>query len=456
MTKRNELYEKYDQLLPAKFEGGYLIVVLYNKIKNDELAEQFTINDIRNTLEEISISHGEAIPQTERILKILLHYYIRNSAEKPGKYYLTDRARKLIEFLQNILENPYKNFPLKESFEKSFAISSDEIQTISDLERKFGRLFIEGPKKIISDHLEGLDDELIDGYAELNKILESNEKSVTTLVNQFTVAFRKFGERAEDITNSIASKDKFLKDLNIIVELFYSKLDSLKHPEEQNEFELLNQLKDEYGKAKEIYLDIENFFSAVDDKLTIIRHRIHNASDKLSELHEQFTVRAHLRLQIKRLLKITLDNASYLNTEIHFKQSYPLKNIIYENSIFRYPGHYDFNITQPNKVIRIPNDEKYRDEEYLKIIQENKRQATINEWVQKAGKIIDEYGSLDLRDLMENITMEEKDFSIAYQVTGELENEISVNENILIHFEKELVNIKSTDLSIWKTKIMKK
>jgi len=455
MNKRNELYEKYDQLLPSKFEGGYLIVVLYNKIKNDELAEQFTINDIRNTLEEISTNHNESIPQTERILKILLHYYIRNSAEKPGKYYLTDRARKLIEFLQNILENPYKNFPLKESFEKSFTISPNEIQTISDLERKFGRLFIEGPKKIISDHLEGLDDELIEGYAELNMILESNDANVTILVNRFTVAFRKFGERAEDITNSITTKDKFLKDLNIAVEDFYSKLDNLKHPESQNEFELLDQLKAEYVKAKEIYLDIENFFSTVDEKLTNIRHRIHNASDKLSELHEQFTARAHLRLQVKRLLKITLDNASYLSTGIIFNQNYPLKDIIHENTVFRYPGHYDFNITQPNKVVRIPSDEKYRDEEYLKITQENKRQEIINEWVQKVGKIIDKYGSIDLKDLIENIMMEVKDFSIAYQVIGELENEISANENILIHFEKELVNIKDTDLSIWKTKIMK-
>lgn len=455
MIKRIELYEKYDQLLPPKFEGGYLIVVLYNKIKNDELAEQFSINDIRDTLEEISANHGESIPQTERILKILLHYYIRNSAEKPGKYYLTDRARKLIEFLQNILENPYKNFPLKESFEKSFTISPNEIQTISDLERKFGRLFIEGPKKIISDHLEGLDDELIEGYAELNKILESNEESVTTLVNQFTVAFRKFGERAEDITNSIATKDKFLKDLCIVVEKFYSNLDNLKHPESQNEFELLDQLKAEYGKAKEIYLDIEFFFSTVDDKLTNIRHRIHNASDKLSELHEQFTARAHIRLQVKRLLKITLDNASYSSTGIFFNQNYPLKDIIYENTVFRYPGHYDFNVSQPNIVVRIPSDEKYRDEEYLKITLENKRQEIINEWVQKAGKIIDEYGSIDLKDLIENIMMEEKDFSIAYQVIGEMENEISANENILIHFEKELVNIKDTDLSIWKTKIMK-
>jgi len=51
--------------------------------------------------------------------------------------------------------------------------------------------------------------------------------------------------------------------------------------------------------------------------------------------------------------------------------------------------------------------------------------------------------------------IEEKDFSIAYQVAGELENETSANENALIYFEKELVNIKDTDLLIWKTKIMK-
>ncbi|MDL2212743.1 hypothetical protein LJC72_02910 [Bacteroides sp. OttesenSCG-928-D19] len=397
MTKQNDIYEKYDLLLPSKFEGGYLIIALHDKIQNEEIAEQFTITDIRNILEEITRNYGEQqTPQSERILKILLHFYIRNSAKDPGKYYLTERARKLVEFLKNILENPYKNFPLKESFEKSFTIVPDEIQSISDLERKFGRLFIEGPKKIINDHLEGLEDELVEGYAELNKILDSDEKSATTMVNQFAFVFRKFGERAEDITNSVASKDKFLKGFHLIVEQFYERLESFKHAESEDEFE---QLKNDYNKAGEIYQDIEAFFKTVDDKIINIQKRIHNASEKLSELHEQFTARAQLRLQIKRMLKVLLDNASYSNKGIILNDNFPLKKMVNERGVFVYPGHHDFNMSKPNIVIRIPKDDQYIQGEYLQIIKENDRQEIINQWIQKAKLIIEEHRSINLKNL---------------------------------------------------------
>ena len=58
MTKQKDIYEKYDLLLPSKFEGGYLIIALHDKIQNEEIAEQFTITDIRNILEEITRNYG--------------------------------------------------------------------------------------------------------------------------------------------------------------------------------------------------------------------------------------------------------------------------------------------------------------------------------------------------------------------------------------------------------------
>lgn len=43
------LYTKYDLLLPSKFDGGYLVIALYEKIKNREIEEYFTL-----TLKSIS------------------------------------------------------------------------------------------------------------------------------------------------------------------------------------------------------------------------------------------------------------------------------------------------------------------------------------------------------------------------------------------------------------------
>lgn len=49
-----ELYNKYDLLLPSKFDGGYLIIALEEKIESGDLDEHFTLKDIEDTLAEIS------------------------------------------------------------------------------------------------------------------------------------------------------------------------------------------------------------------------------------------------------------------------------------------------------------------------------------------------------------------------------------------------------------------
>lgn len=156
-----ELYDKYDLLLPSKFDGGYLIITIDEKIRTGDLDGFFTSKEIDDMLAEISIRfQQDSVPQWSRIKDNLLHYFIRNDAEEPGKYYLTDYAKGVLDMMRNKLENPYKNHPLKKSFESSFFLRSNEIKDIEDLERKFGRLFISGPKKVIIDHLEGLEDEL--------------------------------------------------------------------------------------------------------------------------------------------------------------------------------------------------------------------------------------------------------------------------------------------------------
>jgi hypothetical protein len=160
-----ELYNKYDLLLPSKFGGCLLIVAIYEKIKAGDLDGYFTSKEIDEMLTEISIQFQlDSVRQWARIKDNLLHYFTRNHPDEPGKYYLTDYAISMVELMRNKLENPYKKYPLKKSFESSFFLRFNEITAIEDLERKFGRLFISGPKKIITDHLEGLKDELRESY----------------------------------------------------------------------------------------------------------------------------------------------------------------------------------------------------------------------------------------------------------------------------------------------------
>jgi hypothetical protein len=129
--------------------------------------------------------------------------------------------------------------------------------------------------------------------------------------------------------------------------------------------------------------------------------------------------------------------------------------MVNKRGVFLYPGHHDFNISKPNIVIRTPKDEQYIQDEYLQIAKENDRQELINQWIQKAKSIIEEHRSIDLKEFMEEIMNSESDQNLAYQIAGEIEQEISANENMHINAEKKLVNIKDTDLFLWKTTLTK-
>jgi len=439
-----ELYNKYDLLLPSKFDGGYLITALYEKIKNGEIEEYFTQREVTEILKEIStIFEQDRVRQWNGIKENLFHYFIRSHPDEPWKYYLTDYARNVVDLMLNKLENPYKNHPLKKSVQDSFSILPNEIQAIDQLERKFGRIFIQGSKKIILDHLEALEDELRKAYSELNTILQKDEENATDLVKQFAIIFRQFGERAEDITEAIISKDQFLGDLRDVVDLFYSRIQ-----------EGSDQTLD-WGKARDIYSDLQEFFQTVDNKVRLIRRQINHASEKLTELQEQFSSRADFRLKIKKLHRLILENASYSEKGVLLNENFPLKKLINENPSFLFPKYSEFGDPEPNLLIVIQPDEDYEREEKQKIDHEIARQELINSWVQKSKSLLVDKGQLSINELMENVIQEESDLSIAYQVVSQVIAYASENKDVLVDIERKILSVSNQNIALWKTKILK-
>lgn len=439
-----DLYNKYDLLLPSKFDGGYLIIALYEKIKNGEIEEYFTQREVTDILREISTTfEQDRVRQWNSIKENLFHYFIRSHPDEPWKYYLTDYARNVVDLMLNKLENPYKNHPLKKSVQDSFSVLPNEIQAIDQLERKFGRIFIQGSKKIILDHLEALEDELRKAYSELNTILQKDEENATDLVKQFAIVFRQFGERAEDITEAIISKDQFLGDLRDVVDLFYSRIQ-----------EGPDQTLD-WGKARDIYSDLQEFFHTVDNKVRLIRRQINHASEKLTELQEQFSSRADFRLKIKKLYQLILENASYTEKGVLLDKNFPLKGLINEYPSLLFHKYYEFGDPEPNLLIAIQPDEEYEREEKQKIDHEIARQELINSWVRKSKSLLADQGQLSINELMENVTHEESDLSIAYQVVSQVIAYASENKDVNVDIERKLLSIQNQNIALWKTKILK-
>lgn len=448
-----ELYTKYDLLLPSKFDGGYLVIALYEKIKNREIEEYFTQKEINEILADIKSEFNlESIRPWNNIKDNLFHYFLRSRPDEPWKYYLTDYAKNVVDLMVSKLENPYKNHPLKKSVQDSFTIRNGEINTIEELERKFGRIFIQGSKKIITDHLEALEDELREAYKELNDILrKEDEQSATSLVREFTVVFRKFGEKAEDITEAIISKDQFLGNLLNVVDHFYRKM------EDDGKFNTDNvqKSKSDWEKAQEMYTDIREFFTSVDSKVYIIRRQINYASEKLTELQEQFSARAFFRLQIKKLHRTVLESSQYTTEGTKFSNNFPLKQVVYEPVRILYPRYYEFESPKPNVIINIEVDETYERNEKQKIAKEINRQQIINQWVDKAKDILESKGQLSIDELMNSIVDKEKDLSIAYQVASSMTAYTSENSDVFIDVEQKIISLSQQNLSLWKTKIMK-
>jgi chaperonin cofactor prefoldin len=453
MSNDKELYTKYDLFLPPKFDGGFLVIALYEKIKNGEIEEYFTQKEINEILKDITIGFKlDSVRQWSSIKSNLFHYFLRSHPDEPWKYYLTDYAKNVVDLMISKLENPYKNHPLKKSIQDSFTIRHNEIKTIDELERKFGRIFIQGSKKIVTDHLESLEDELREAYRGLNDILrKENQQSATSLVREFTIVFRKFGERAEDITESIISKDKFIADLQNLVDHFYRKMEDEGKLESAN----IQNSKNDWIKAQEVYQDIREFFNSVDRKISIIRRQINHASEKLTELQEQFSARAFFRLQLKKLHSALLESSEYINEGIRFTNKFPLKQVVYEQARILYPRYFEFEPAKPNIIVNTEIDETYERNEKFKIAKEINRQQIINQWVDKAKNILENKRQLRVNELMNIILDEEKDLSIAYQVASEILAYTSENSNVFIDVEQKLISLAQQKLSLWKMKILK-
>lgn len=452
----NDLFENYDQLLPPKFEGGFLVLTLYHKIKAKEIESHFTSTDIKQTLEEIALKYEQPLSQSERITKNLLNFLLRNVPNDPGKYYLTDHAVSLVELLVRKLQNPYKNFPLKQNFEKYFTIRNGDIQSISDLERKFGREFVSGHKRIINDHLEAFEDDLMDAYSKLNSILQSDEISATRLIKNFTIVFKTFGERAEDISNAIITKDKFLRTLRQHVDLFYQKVENYKHPENIEEKNSIESLKLAWLKASEIYKDLDSFFETVEYKIGNIRRLIINASGKLSELHEEFSSRSQFRIRIRKLFIIMLENASYNENGLCIHHSFPRKTLVQEKTQLFFPTYYEFGLIKQNSVIFLPEDKEYELTQKAVIEQENKRQEIIATWIEATKDQLKNNQEIKINTLLNQILSQEKDVSVAYEVALEITRFASEEDNYALIIKKNLIATKNNEIFLWNMELSKK
>lgn len=455
MNYNEELYSQYDFLLPSRYEGGFLVLALYEKIKSKEIPEYFTDADIGRLLQQLAVEYKQGVWQTDRIIRNLNYFYIKGVPDQFGKYYLSDYASRVVEMIKNKLENPYKNYPLKDTFEKYFSLKDSQVNSLNDLVIRYGRDFVAPHKSIIENHLDGLQDELEEAHQKLTDILVSEELSAIQMVHQFVDIFTKFGERAEDISSSISSKERFMRALSAEVDKFYSRMMESELPQNEDEQILINQMNAEWVVALGIYKDLSNFFDNVDIKLSMVHKQILYATEKLYELQENFSSRSNFRLAVKRLLNVALNEAEFSTDGVKFRGRFPMKNYPYERSQFFYPDYFYFNIIQQSQLIDIPRDELYEAQQLSEIEHLAQQSEKVNELVDQALTVLEIEGQIQLNDWIIGIYSDQEDMDLAMHAGFELIQRTVSDKKFNLDVKNELGKTGQMKLKLWKITITK-
>ena len=450
-----EIYSIYETLLPPRDEGIVIFWLDY-KIKNNEIDTNFTYHDIKKAITEtIKLETGTS-PQTRRILKNLLHNFIEHPPEKPKRYKLTNHAEKFISLLENKINNRYKDFPLKESFNQYSTFKAEDIKFINQFELWFEQGFSNSAKQSIVDHLEALKDKVSSSIKELNRILYFNTENLVAQVEVFSAIFIELGGKADEITLTLQLGSNLEQEIKKTVDFFYGKIHNYKNPTNVQERKELEELKNDFEKASYIQKEVVVFFKVIDEKLGQVREKISYASTKLKELPEIFRYQSQFKINIRRFLEYILTKGHYSKKEPFLHRYFPLKIIPFENFKFINIPYIDFTIKPLNKVIEFYIDKKHEEKERMKIEQTLMRQGKIAKLVMHYKQILVEKKELDFTVHFYKILEEENNLEVPIQVGYELFQFASRSQEYEVKINQNLLNeIKSKHIITWQMDIKK-
>lgn len=415
----SQISEVYTQLIPP-MEEGLLVFRLHEKIKNGEVDVNFSTQDIQRVIEETNQFNLSGIPNRERLLKNLLTYYIERPAEQKNLYTLTEYARKFVLLLEHKINNPFRKFPLRESFKRYANFSAQDIRHINQFESWFNQGFQATTRENIFDHLEELKSDVQSSIQRLNKLLYSGKETALSLVSEFSAIFSDLGEKADEIRDTLRLGNTLQLEIDLVVSFFYTQSTEFKHPSTEEETYQLNELLYSYTRSSEIKQEIHSFFELVDNKLGQLRVRIQYASTKLNELQELFRHQSHFKLNLKRFLEHTLTVVDQDKGELILPSLFPLKRFPEERFKLTAMPDLERDFIQRNTVIDNPPDMEYHQQELVKI------EADLNNQ-QRTSVLVDHYKEklkngeeIDLTTEFYNLLDNESDEEVAIQVAYEL------------------------------------
>ena len=451
-----ELFQLYEHLIPPK-EVGLIILWLAKQIQDQEIDKHFSRRNIEQGIKEVSQLGPNGQPQTERVLRNLLNYYIEYPPHTRNRYKLTEYAIKFISLIENKLENPYQNFPLQTSFQQYANFEVDEISNLMQLESWFKQGFDTATRQTIVDHLEALKDRVNEATQELNKILHMEEVSALDAVIRFTDVFKLLGEKADEIRYTLKLGNDLEQKLKIIVNRFDKRVEDFKHPQTEQEQSEYLELRIQVDRSLEIQQEVADFFSIVDEKLNQLKEKILFASTKLNDLQEHFQYQSRFKINLKKFLQFTLRESSYGVREPQLPIEFPKKSICVERFKFSSVAYLENFLPSNNNLIESTRSLEYEQSEKLRIGLELRRQERVAKWTERSKGIIKKHDFLDFTDHFYKILDEEGDIELALEVGYEILQFVAESGRYKINIDKFLAEkILKREIVVWKTIIQQR
>lgn len=444
----------YDHLVPTK-EEGMVIYVLDSRIKEGKISKYFTYRDIEKCITENAKIEIGSIPQTEKIVRTLLYFYIERPPNEEGKFALTNYAKKFIDLIHKKLHSPLKHFPLKKTFQKYSEFKSQEIEDIKDFELWYNLQFHNNSKQTIIDHLEALKDVVNSSISQLNDLLKKESEDLLSITREFTIIFDEIGQKSEEIKYTLRLGNALNIEIEGVVDFFYKKIDEFKHPENDLEREKFERLNDDYKKALHIKTEVVDFFSEVDYRLKQLMQKSLYANSQLTNLQNSFRNQSRIRLNLKKLLKFTLEQASYSNKHIiTLPISFPIKSIPVERFKFIEVPYYHTYGTHKNEIAPAHYDNEYARTERAKVEKDLFRQESAAKLLKEYKAMLEQEKELNFTEHFYKILEHEKDSEIALSVAFDLFQFANSNPRYQIEITRDLPDaFPEEKILVWNMKI---
>ncbi len=432
--------------------------MLHKRIINRQVNKHFTYKDIERCIKEAALMESGVVPHTDAIVDGLLKYYLEHPREERFKYALTDFALKFVKLLDNKLYSPYAKFPLRDTFKKLADFKSAEIKSIDDFNRWYEFNFEGNSGTVIIDHLEALKDYVNKAIDELNVYINQDQDSALKTAENVSILFEKITAKSEEIKDTLLISNSLDEEIEKVVNYFLRKKNSLPDNKTPKQKEAHKILREEYDRAVEIKKKVDDFFVEVEYKLGQLLDRSAYASTQLITVQDNFKNKSAVRINIKRLLKFTLEQAKFSKKEgFLLPEHFPIKSVVSER--FKHIGlvYYEEFGLQKSYVIEPKTNEAHLKSQVLKLDTELKRQENTAKWVNLFKKQLQKEREIDFSNHFYDIALKENDTLIALKVGFELVEFARHNKEYEIKIDREIPESSlSQNIALWKMKIIKR